>query len=162
IGLLCYYDRGVDSPFRYYYILSLLCCAVRHPPQVTYATCALHCLSYGLLYLTLPPGGQRLAPFALSLIVLGWVPWAGTGPALLLKRVGEHLGRLNAMLQAHQAELEARIDERTRQLQESQAHVLHQEKMAAFGLLAAGIAHEVGNPLTSISALVQVLQRREG
>jgi len=75
--------------------------------------------------------------------------------------VGEYLGRLNSMLKANQTELEARIAERTRQLQEAQAHVLHQEKMAAFGLLAAGIAHEVGNPLTSISSLVQILQRRE-
>ena len=33
--------------------------------------------------------------------------------------------------------------------------------MAAFGLLAAGIAHEVGNPLTAISSIVQMLRRRD-
>src|SRR4029077_13561457 len=93
--------------------------------------------------------------------MLGWVAWASNSMALLLKRVGEHLEALNAALRENQAQLEARIRERSRQLQEAQAHLLHQEKMAAFGLLAAGIAHEVGNPLTSISSLVQMLQRRD-
>jgi signal transduction histidine kinase len=160
IGLLCFYDTGLDSSFRYYYFLSLICCAIRYSTRVTYITFALHSTSYTLLYFALPDRPQSHLTLWLMLVILGWVTWGSAAMALLLKRVGDHLGRLNTALQENQALLEARIAERSRELQESQAHVLHQEKMAAFGLLAAGIAHEVGNPLTSISSLVQMLQRR--
>jgi signal transduction histidine kinase len=160
IGLLCYFHTGLESSFRYYYFLSLICCAIRQPSRVTYTTFGLHCASYTLLYLALPEDGRSPLALLLTLVILGWVTWASDAMAFLLKRVGEHLSRLNRALQDNQAQLEARIAERSRQLEEAQAHVLHQEKMAAFGLLAAGIAHEVGNPLTSISSLVQMVQRR--
>jgi len=161
IGLLCYFDpRGIESYFRYYYFLSLICCAIRYQPTVTYITCALHCLSFVALALACGPLEVQLVGFTLTLVVMVWVSWAGSAMALLVKRVNEQLGALNTALQHQQLELEERIAERSRQLQEAQAHLLHQEKMAAFGLLAAGIAHEVGNPLTSISSMVQILQRR--
>lgn len=161
IAMLCHEHRGLESPFRYYYMLSLICCAIRHSTRVTYITWALHSASLLTLYFVLDPDRQRPELLVFTLVIIGWVTWASSALASLLKRVGDHLSDLNRELHEHRAQLEKRIAERTRELQQSQAHVLHQEKMAAFGLLAAGIAHEVGNPLTSISSLIQMLQRRD-
>jgi signal transduction histidine kinase len=161
IGLLCAYESGPNSPFRLYYLLSLICCAIRYPRRTTYVTCGLDCLSYGAVFVAEPVGDRNPSLFLLTLVILVWVTWAAGAMARLLKRAGEELRDLNTALRENQTQLETRITERTRELEESQAQVLHQEKMAAFGLLAAGIAHEVGNPLTSISSVVQVLERRD-
>lgn len=48
------------------------------------------------------------------------------------------------------------VTERVRAEQEHkelQSKVLHQEKLAGIGLLASGLAHEIGNPLASIQAV---------
>lgn len=53
-----------------------------------------------------------------------------------------------------------KLEEMHEILRQTQAQVVRSEKLSAIGVLAAGIAHELGNPLASISSLVQLLQRK--
>lgn len=39
--------------------------------------------------------------------------------------------------------------------------MVHSEKLAALGRISAGIAHEIGNPLTSISSYIQILEENK-
>jgi two-component system, NtrC family, sensor kinase len=161
IALLCYHDIGMESPFRWYYLLSLICLAIRYRPAVAWTTFTLHCLSLAALAVTLQPRHPEWSALPLTVMILAWATWATTALTGLLKKAEARLERANETLEQHGAELERRVAQRSAALRASQARVIHQEKMAAFGLLAAGIAHEVGNPLAALSSLVQMLQRRK-
>lgn len=54
-------------------------------------------------------------------------------------------------------ELQTRVQERTEALQRAQSEIAQTEKLAALGYLAAGMAHEIRNPLNSISLFTQLL-----
>ena len=53
--------------------------------------------------------------------------------------------------------LEARVEERTRELQETQAQLMQSEKMRSLGQLVAGVAHELNNPIGFVHANLQLL-----
>jgi signal transduction histidine kinase len=64
----------------------------------------------------------------------------------LLDAVGEKTHEL----QRWNAELDAKVAERTRALEQAQAHLVRSEKLATMGQLTASIAHEVNNPIAVI------------
>lgn len=65
--------------------------------------------------------------------------------------------RLMDELRHSAMELEARVEQRTRQLEEKQKQVIRAEKMAAVGRLAASVAHEVNNPLQAIALHLELI-----
>ena len=54
--------------------------------------------------------------------------------------------------------LEAKVEERTREIQLMQNQLIRSEKLASLGELVAGIAHEINNPLTGILMFSSMIQ----
>lgn len=55
--------------------------------------------------------------------------------------------------------LEQKVEDKTAELKKATARLLTQEKMAAIGQLAAGIAHEINNPIGFIYSNLNTLQK---
>jgi len=61
-------------------------------------------------------------------------------------------------LKTFSQQMEEKIQQTTADLRKTEAQLIRSEKLAALGQLAAGIAHEIRNPLTSINILIHSLR----
>jgi two-component system NtrC family sensor kinase len=55
--------------------------------------------------------------------------------------------------------LESRVEEKTNELKRAHEHVVHVEKMASIGKMAAVVAHEINNPLSGILTYAKLLKK---
>lgn len=79
--------------------------------------------------------------------------------------LADALNRLTEQLLENQERLAQNVrslDETNRVLLTTQRELVQAEKMASIGRLAAGVAHEIGNPLGAIVGYASVLARRGG
>ncbi len=68
-----------------------------------------------------------------------------------LKESFARIAKQNEELEEYSKTLEQKVEERTRELRETQQQLLVQEKLASLGALTAGIAHEIKNPLNFVN-----------
>ena len=66
--------------------------------------------------------------------------------------------RLLNEIKGWNSELERRVAEKTLELEQAHAEIMQAEKLATLGHLAAGMAHEIRNPLNAISLFSQILK----
>lgn len=75
---------------------------------------------------------------------------AGLAIALSFLQVMSLIDRVLASERRARAEVEIKVEERTRELEESRDRLRHSERLASIGTFAAGIAHQINNPLGAI------------
>jgi two-component system NtrC family sensor kinase len=83
------------------------------------------------------------------------------GGAAEVAQLGVAFNTMARDLKLEKDQLEARLrelEETTRVLRSTQDQLIRSEKLAGVGRLAAGIAHEIGNPLAAILGLIELLQ----
>ena len=83
-----------------------------------------------------------------------------------LSREIEERKRTEEKLKEYGFKLEEMVEERTfelkdamQNLQNTQSQLLQSEKMASIGQLAAGVAHEINNPITSVMLNTQIFEK---
>jgi len=79
--------------------------------------------------------------------------------ATSFNRMSLQLRAANEEIVAWAKTLEDRVEQKTRELKRAHAHVLHVEKMATIGKMAAVVAHEIDNPLSGILTYARLLKK---
>jgi signal transduction histidine kinase len=118
---------------------------------------------FGILYLAL---GRPLRRIEAAIEQLGAHRWdlpLGSGGGPLLSRIQTSLRQMGSALAEEQAVTKRQLDElraANDRIGHAQAELVASERLATVGRLAAGVAHEVGNPLSGILGYLSVLRTR--
>lgn len=92
----------------------------------------------------------------LALTVLAFVLTAGLSRQLARRE--QEVNSLNQSLEQKVRQRTVELEEKSRQLLETEKELSRNERLAELGLLSAGVAHEINNPLAIIRGNAELLQ----
>ena len=149
---LVLWTGGITSPLAPFLVFHMVCASLLLPRNAAYGSAAAAC--------ALLAGGLALAgEFPTDRAPL----FTLVGLVLTLVLTVTLTNRITRDLRAQRRRLirqNRRIKQMSRQLREQQQALVQHEKMVAMGRMAAGVTHEIANPLACMDSLLQLAQRR--
>ncbi|OHB74068.1 MAG: hypothetical protein A2Z25_10920 [Planctomycetes bacterium RBG_16_55_9] len=157
------FSGGVVNPFFLFYVFHVIIAAIILPRSLSCLVGLTAIVLFGLLEVNELYAGRLLGYYPLRLPTAGslWrnpvYAFAVFGAFSCTVILAQYLTRMIvARMSAKELEV-ARVNEI---LRVSRLEMAQREKMVAIGQMATGIAHEIGNPLASISSVAQYLIRK--
>ncbi|MBL8496708.1 sensor histidine kinase [Nitrosomonas sp. JL21] len=146
LSSLLYFSGGSTNPFISLYLLPLTIAAATLPWRYTWVMAIITIACYTLLlfnYVPLPHDhSNHLIEFALHV--------SGMWLAFVLSTV---------IIAWFVVKMSSSIRERDQDLAKAREHALRNEQIIALGTLAAGAAHELGTPLSTMAVVTRELQQ---
>lgn len=151
LSLLTLWTGAVRSPLTPLYVLHMVFASLLLPRAMAYAA-AMAAIAMNLLTLRLagqwPEGRDDLVLLAGRIVAL-----------LATVHLANHLTRSLRRQRRRLIRQNRHIRSMSRQLRLHQRAMVQHEKMVALGQMAAGVTHEIANPLASMDSLLQLMQR---
>jgi signal transduction histidine kinase len=153
VSLFVWFGGGIGSHFYLLFYLLVALVAVQFSPGVSLATAGAAGGLYGLATAGEVAGDDwhhLVARIATFFLLAGSLGYLSQRVRLARARAEE----LNRSLREHQAQLEQAYQA----LQAAQSRLLQSERLATIGKMSAKVAHEVRNPLSSVSLNAELLE----
>lgn len=146
LSVLLYYGGGSTNPFISLFLLPLVIAAATLPPRYTWSMAMLAVACYSLLmayYIPLPHNHRQDSDGAFNMHVMGM--WVGFVISVVVVAY--------FVVQMAQA-----VRSRDETLSRVREEILRNERIVALGTQAAGAAHEMGTPLSTMAVVIGELQ----